>query len=213
MSKKNEPTVKHPRSLSELLAELEGAGGNKGLSAKAKQEVQDYIKEILTSAVRKEVESEAVKIKQSLQQNTQKFSDRSFDGLKEKIEKDRMNAIQATSIVTIFIGFLVVQFNILQGNYPAKDMAGLTLLLLSSIIIFTLLLDLVIKLDLPFKKTRTTKGLTGSSITDLARVFGGYSEEVNLSWKPNSWGEGLIIRSIFMLAALFIGGIGVSLLL
>lgn len=213
MNKKNKPTVKHPKPLSVLLAELKGAGEDEGLSDEAKQEIQKYIEESLTSAVRKEVESEAAKIKQSLQQNTQEFSDRSFDGLKDKIEKDRMNTIQATSIVTIFIGFLVVQFNILQGNYPARDMAGLTLLLLSSIIIFTLLLDLVIKLDLPFKKTRTTKGLSGGSMSDIARIFGGYSEEVSLSWKPSSWGEGLIIRSLFILSALFIGGIGVSLLL
>ena len=207
MSDKKIPTVK-TQTLAEIMAELSG-GNNDSLSNKTKKEIDKYVSQKLEEAVSKEVDKVATNIKQNIYRNTREIADVSFEDLKSKLEKDRMNTIQATSIVTIFIGFLVVQFNILQFSKSVSALAGLSLILLSSIIIFVLLIDLVIKLDLPYQKTKTTNGVN-NSVSALANLIGGQKVKIPITWRPTTWGEGLKIRAVAMAFALVLMLIGIA---
>lgn len=206
MSDKKIPTVK-TQTLAEIMAELSGSN-NDSLSNKTKKEIDKYVSQKLEEAVSKEVDKVATNIKQNIYRNTREIADVSFEDLKSKLEKDRMNTIQATSIVTIFIGFLVVQFNILQFSKSVSALAGLSLILLSSIIIFVLLIDLVIKLDLPYQKTKTTNGVN-NSVSVLANLIGGQKVKIPITWRPTTWGEGLKIRAVAMAFALVLMLIGI----
>lgn len=197
---------------------LQTASLQRRLDASLKEEeiqkkIDKEIGERLPKLVEQEVGQALSSLKSDIRREAKSIANESFEDVRQKIEKDRLNTIQATSIVTIFIGFLVVQFNILQGHESVSDLAGLSLILLSSIIIFTLLLDLVIKLDLPYKKTRIIKGAWGNGITQLAQAMGGNREvEVQLTWKPSTWGEGLIIRAFACGIAILLGIAGVLLI-
>lgn len=174
--------------------------------------IEEKVAEQLPVLVEQKVRDAASRIRENISTETKDVADQALEGLKQKIEQDRMNTIQAASIVTIFIGFMVVQFNILQGDRSTMELAGLSFILLGSIIIFTLLLDLVIKLDLPYKKQKIIKGQLSTST--LFRAFSVMDRrvDIDLSWKPSTWGEGLIVRAAMAGIALVLMIIGAVLL-
>jgi hypothetical protein len=132
--------------------------------------------------------------------------------MRQKLEKDRLNVIQATSIIVIFIGFLITQLNILGGDRSAKEQAGLSMVLLGSVIMFALLIDLIIHLDLPLKKVKIRTGATDAFRKAFFSNITTTREEVPLGWNPNTWGEGLKIRGIAALVGLVIFVLGVGLI-
>jgi len=204
MEETNKMTKQKPKTLDDLLK----APKNQIL-------IQKEIEKLLPSIVKSELESQKKNIIESvtinLTSHTKEVSDRSFDDLRKKLEQDRLSVIQATSIITLFIGFLVIQFNILGGSKGTTEIAGLSLLLLSSIIIFIILLDIVIKLDLPFRKVEKRSGVF-DGIDALAGIFQTRNIEVPITIYPSTWGDGLLIRVVALSFSIFIGGVGVLLI-
>ena len=190
----------------------------KELDSKLKEEniqkiIDESLKEKLPKAINTEISKASTTIRESLEDEIKSIADQSFEGLRQQLDKDRLNVVQAAGLITIFIGFLVIQFNILKDGKSSLALAGLSLILLSTIGIFTLLLDLVIKLDLPLKKQIKKVGAFNALGEAFSKLKSSRIEEEDLTYNPKSWGEGLKIRAIGLLFCLLIGGIGVIMLL
>lgn len=141
-------------------------------------------------------------VKNELYKEAKALSEESFDNLREKLEKDRLNVIQVTSIITLFIGFIAVDFGILKNVSEPVKAAGLTLMLLGSIGIFALLIDLLSQ-EFKIKKIKTTGRpirliLPGTVI----------KEEVDPTLNPQTWGLGLQIRGILLLLSIIFLSVG-----
>ena len=124
-----------------------------------KSAIELEVNKQLTPLVKKEVEKESSAIKEGLNSQIKNIADRSFEELRSKLERDRLNVIQATSIITVFIAFLIIEFDILISVNNVKNAIALSIILVSLIMLFVLLIDLVIKVDLPFKRVKKIGGM------------------------------------------------------
>lgn len=174
--------------------------------------IDKSLEEKLPKAVDSEISKASVAIRKSLENEIKSIADQSFEGMRQQLDKDRLNVVRAAGLITIFIGFLVIQFNILKDGKSSLTLAGLSLILLATIGIFTLLLDLVIKLDLPLKKRVRKTGAFNALNEAFGKLMSSRTEEVDLTFNPKSWGDGLRIRVIGLIFCLLIGGAGVLML-
>lgn len=115
----------------------------------------------------------------------------------DKADEKQIKIIETLGIFVALFTFVSIEFQLFNKYQNPQAIAGLTLILLGSLLTFITALDFVLNFDkLKVKKTKTISGSISSAFR-AARAISGYSEEIEFNWfKPATWGDAVKIKTI-----------------
>jgi len=114
----------------------------------------------------------------------------------DKLDDKQINIIQTLAIFVALFTFVSIEFQVFRIYQYPQAIAGLTLILLGSILTFITILDFVLNVRYSITKTQKITGMIEPALQMSKRITG-YEEEIEFSWlKPSTWGLAVKIKTI-----------------
>jgi hypothetical protein len=178
------------------------SSANKGIDA-LKKEMEEIGKKM------KSIERDAISRQKESQENINKYK----EDVEKKIENRQLKTIETLGIFVALFTLVSVEFQIFKIYQSPNTIAGLTLILLGSLLVFVTILDIILSGHFSLHKTKKIPG-TLSSASEYIKKLSGYEERVDFNiCRPNTWGEGFKLKVILLFIWTLLILIGVLLLI
>lgn len=127
-----------------------------------------------------------------------------------KIDDSKTKVIETLGIFVALFTFVSIEFQAFSRAVRFQEIAGLSLIMLGSLLFFIIVLDFVLNIPLMLNTYKRIPGFTDSIIKNS---FLGYDKKIDLNiFKPETWNTSFILRTILMILCLTIIFIGIILL-
>jgi|GEM_PF-2690982 len=151
----------------------------------------DQIKKQILSELRHYVDTEVKKVNSEFERNK--------DQLENKIESSKIKVIETLGIFVALFTFISTEFQVFKIYQNPITIAGLTLIILGSLLVFITILDITLVNNFSLYKTKKISGTMAPFFQNIKNLSG-YEEKIDIKisdWK--TWGEGFKLKVILIL--------------
>jgi hypothetical protein len=151
----------------------------------------DQAKKDIFSHLRSYVDVEIKKINSEFEKNK--------DQLENKIENSKIKIIETLGIFVALFTFISTEFQVFKIYQSPITIAGLTLIILGSLLVFITILDITLASNFSLYKTKKISGSIAPFFQNIKNLSG-YEEKIDFKILDcKTWGEGFKLKVILIL--------------